>query len=188
MKFEHLLQKQEGKLIEFKRDLSSPQNIMKTLVAFANTAGGVMLIGVEDDHNVIGIHGNSLDEEERLSNMIADSIAPSLIPNIELIPKDDLTLLAVEVFPSQLRPHYLKQKGEQQGVFVRLGSTNRQADLPLIDELKRSTTSKGFDELPLLEAEATDIDFQALTEAFRTVRSLAENDMDQKSCHCPPVS
>jgi ATP-dependent DNA helicase RecG len=97
-----------------------------------------MLIGIEDEHTVIGISGNPLDEEERLSNMIADSIAPRLIPNIELIPNNDLTLLAVEVFPSQLRPHYLKQKGEQQGVCIRLGSTNRQADLPLIEELKRT--------------------------------------------------
>jgi len=136
MKFEHLLHTQEGKLLEFKRDLSSPENIMKTLVAFANTAGGIMLIGVEDDRTVIGIPGKPLDEEERLSNMIADYIAPRLIPNIELIPSNDLTILAIEVFPSQLRPHYLKQKGEQQGVFVRLGSTNRQADLPLIEELK----------------------------------------------------
>ncbi len=48
MKFAHLLHSQEGKTLEFKRDLSSPQNIMKTLTAFANTAGGIMLIGVED--------------------------------------------------------------------------------------------------------------------------------------------
>ncbi len=179
MKFQRLLQSQEGKRLEFKRDISSPVNIMKTLVAFANTAGGIMLIGVENDHTIIGIPGNPLDEEERLSNMIADSIAPRLLPNIELIPSKNLTLLAVEVFPSQLRPHYLKQKGEQQGVFVRLGSTNRQADLSLIEELKRSTTSKGFDELPLLEADATDINFQALTETFKTIRTLEENDMEK---------
>ncbi len=179
MKFAHLLQSQEGKRLEFKRDISSPANLMKTLVAFANTAGGIMLIGIEDDHTVIGIPENPLDEEERLSSMIADSIAPRLIPNIELIPHKKLTLIAIEVFPSQLRPHYLTQKGEQQGVFVRLGSTNRQADLPLVEELKRTVTGKGFDELPLLEADSVDIDFQALTEAFKTVRSLVENDMEK---------
>ena len=179
MKFNYLLQSEEGKVLEFKRDLSSPENIMKTLVAFANTAGGVLLIGVEDDRTVIGILGNPLDEEERLCNMIADSIFPCLIPNIELIPSNEFTLIAVEVFPSQLRPHYLKQKGEQQGVFVRLGSTNRQADLPLIEELKRTVTGKGYDELPVLEADVADIDFQAVSEAFRTVRSLAESDMEK---------
>jgi len=39
----------EGKTLEFKRDISSPKNILKTLVAFANTAGGRLLIGIEDD-------------------------------------------------------------------------------------------------------------------------------------------
>jgi len=70
MKFDHLLHTQEGKTLEFKRDLSSPENFIKTLVAFANTAGGIMLIGVEDDHSVIGITGNPLDKEERLSTYL----------------------------------------------------------------------------------------------------------------------
>ena len=45
---DQLLSMPEGKTLEFKRDLSSPRNILKTLVAFANTAGGRLLIGVED--------------------------------------------------------------------------------------------------------------------------------------------
>jgi len=39
----------EGKTLEFKCDISSPRNILKTLVAFANTAGGRLLIGIEDE-------------------------------------------------------------------------------------------------------------------------------------------
>ena len=42
------LKRPEGKTLEFKRDLSSPGGVLRTLVAFANTAGGVLLIGVED--------------------------------------------------------------------------------------------------------------------------------------------
>lgn len=47
---EALLQQSEGKTLEFKRKFSSPENILKTLVAFANTACGVLLIGVEDEN------------------------------------------------------------------------------------------------------------------------------------------
>lgn len=39
MKIEDLLMRSEGKTLEFKRDISSPKNILKTLTAFANTAG-----------------------------------------------------------------------------------------------------------------------------------------------------
>jgi predicted HTH transcriptional regulator len=43
-----LLKRPEGKTLEFKRDLSSPEGALKTIVAFANTAGGTLLLGVED--------------------------------------------------------------------------------------------------------------------------------------------
>ena len=44
MKIEELLTRPEGKTLEFKRDLSSPKNVLKTLTAFANTAGGILLV------------------------------------------------------------------------------------------------------------------------------------------------
>ena len=65
-----LLNQQEGKTLEFKRDLSSPKPLLKTLVAFANTAGGQLVIGIADDHQIIGV-AKPLDEEERLCNLIA---------------------------------------------------------------------------------------------------------------------
>ena len=73
---EQLLQP-EGKQLEFKRDLSSPKPLLKTLIAFANTAGGQLIIGVADNGEVIGVV-DPLAEEERLTNLIADAIAPLL--------------------------------------------------------------------------------------------------------------
>lgn len=68
MNLEELLTRPEGKTLEFKQDLSSAKNILKTLTAFANTAGGVLLIGIEDGTRaVLGIE-NPLDREEQLSN------------------------------------------------------------------------------------------------------------------------
>ena len=48
MKLIELLKRNEGKTLEYKRDLSSPDGILRTLVAFANTAGGTVVIGVDD--------------------------------------------------------------------------------------------------------------------------------------------
>lgn len=50
-----LLLQPEGKTLEFKHDLSSPQNLLKTLVAFANSAGGRLVIGVDDARRVVGV-------------------------------------------------------------------------------------------------------------------------------------
>ncbi len=144
-----LLKSEESKTLEFKRNLSSPRSLLITLVAFANTAGGLIIIGVADaTHEPVGVD-NPLDEEERLCNLIADSISPRLVPNVELTTVEGKTLLVVEVFLSSSRPHYLCSEGPEKGVYVRLGSTNRQADRELIAELRRSVEGVSFDELPI---------------------------------------
>ncbi len=127
MNIEKLITSPEGKTLELKRDLSSPRPVLKTLLAFANTAGGRLIVGMADDRQVIGVE-HPLDEEERICSLIADSIAPRLVPNVELMTVEGKTVLVVEVFLSGLRPHYLKAEGPENGVYVRLGSTNRQAD------------------------------------------------------------
>lgn len=48
MDLSELLRWPEGKTLEYKRDLSSPEGVLKTITAFANTAGGTLVIGVED--------------------------------------------------------------------------------------------------------------------------------------------
>jgi len=179
-----LLQREEGKTIEFKRDLSSPRNLLKTLVAFANTAGGRLVVGVGDDRSVVGVE-NPLDQEERLANLIADGIAPRLVPNIEMMTAKGKTLLVVEVFLSSTRPHHLHAEGEENGVYVRLGSTNRRADRELIAELRRTVEGVSFDEMPMPELTITDLDLDAVSRAFagrdpndptlRTLKMLVKN-------------
>jgi len=166
-----LLTSPEGKTLEFKRDLSSPVPILKTLVAFANSAGGRLIIGVEDVRQLIGIE-NPLDEEERLANLISDSIVPRLVPNIELFTVDGKTLLAAEVFLSGTRPHFLKSAGIDQGTYVRLGSTNRQADAQLIAELQRGVAGVSFDALPMPGLTIDDLDLKAIERDFQGRRPV----------------
>jgi predicted HTH transcriptional regulator len=157
----------EGKTLEFKRDISSPKNIIKTLVAFANTAGGRLLIGVEDGtKEIIGV-SNPLDEEERLCSIIADHIAPRLVPDVELMTVEGKTLLGVEVYPSGSRPHRVKSEGNLDGVYVRLGSTNRKADRELIAELQRSASGISFDEMPMPDLSASTLILTRLKSTLR---------------------
>ena len=131
-----LLKRHEGKTLEFKRDLSSPEGILKCLVAFANTAGGTLVVGVEDgSKNVRGVP-DVFAAEEKLANITADSIRPRLIPDIEIVPWRRRHVLVVQVHPSNTRPHYLERLGPESGVYVRVGSTNRRAEALQIQELK----------------------------------------------------
>lgn len=115
-----LLRQHEGKTLEFKRDLSSPDKIMWTLVAFANSAGGVLLVGVEDgSRKVVGVT-DVTRVEEQLVNFISDRIEPRLVLEIQVVPWRKTHILVVEVFPSPSRPHYVKATGFPAGVYVRL--------------------------------------------------------------------
>ena len=168
---EQRLSEPEGKQLEFKRDLSSPKPLMKTLVAFANTAGGQLIIGVDDDGTVLGVD-DPLDIEERLTSMIADAIHPRLLPNIELVSVGEHTLVCIEVFLSSARPHFFKALGEENGVLVRLGSSNRQAGLALIQEMQRQASGTTFDVQPMPELSRDDLDQNA--ELERTLRRRFE--------------
>lgn len=173
MPIEHLLQQPESKTLEFKRDLSSPRNVLKTLVAFANAAGGRLVIGVDDARQVVGVV-DPLDEEERIANLIADGISPRLVPNVEIVSAGPRTLLVVEVFPSSARPHYLNSLGPEQGVYVRLGSSNRQAGPEWIAETRRTAAGQVFDEQPMPELGIGDLDVAAMARLLGPARTPDE--------------
>ena len=172
-----LLSRPEGKTLEFKRDLSSPENVLKTIIAFANTSGGILVLGVEDGTKEVKGVPKILTEEERLANLIADNISPKLVPSIEVMSWRKTQVLTVEIYPSANRPHSLNRLGPENGVFVRVGSTNRRADRVLIEEMRRYTQISSFDEQPELELNSEAIDFRAASEFFKPTRKLTRRDL-----------
>jgi predicted HTH transcriptional regulator len=178
MNLSDLLTRPEGKTLEFKRDLSSPEGALRTIVAFANTSGGTLLIGIEDrTRNVRGV-AEPLDAEERLANLLSDNILPRLVPELEVLPWRHSYVVAVEIHPSPQRPHYLKSAGPEKGVYVRVGSSNRLADKELIAELRRFASGDSYDEEPLPDLDSEAIDFRAASELFASKRKLKKADLD----------
>ena len=151
----------EGKTREYKRDLSSPTKPLRTLVAFANSAGGQLVVGVADDRTVVGVT-DALAEEERLASLIADNIEPQLVPAIDFVTLAGKTVLVVDVPLSTRRPHYMKAQGIDGGVYVRLGSTTRPADSGLVADLERSARGVAFEDLPESRASLADLDLTTL--------------------------
>ena len=173
-----ILKRPEGKTLEFKRELSTPERTLKTIVAFANTAGGTLLFGVEDESRHVRGVREPLNLEERLANLMTDLIAPRLVPEIEILPWRRTQVLAVQVYPSPSRPHYLKREGPAVGVYVRVGSTNRRAAAELIEELRRFARGEAFDEQPMPGLDSEGLDFRAASESFAPVRKLARRDLE----------
>lgn len=153
----NILSRHEGKITEFKENTLSMPSIVKTVIAFANTAGGSIVIGVEDKtKKIVGVT-NILHEEERLASVITDSIEPMLQVDIDIVNHDKHELLLIHV-PYMRGPYYLKKKGLNKGAYIRMGSTNRLADSHSLANLLRISDSISFDESPCFKADMDDLD------------------------------
>jgi predicted HTH transcriptional regulator len=137
-----------------------------------------LLVGVEDKSGHVRGVVQALDLEERLANLISDHVAPRLVPEIEILPWRRTQVLAVQVYPSPTRPHYLKREGPEAGVYVRVGSTNRRADREMIEELRRFTHGEAFDEQPMPGLDSEALDFRAASESFAAVRTITRRDLE----------
>lgn len=147
-------------------------------MAFANTTGGTLLVGVEDKSGHVRGVVEPLDLEERLANLISDHVVPRLVPEIEILPWRRTQVLAVRVYPSPSRPHHLKRAGLDTGIYVRVGSSNRRADRELVEELRRFARGEAFDEQPMTGLDSEALDFRAASESFAAVRRIARRDLE----------
>jgi ATP-dependent DNA helicase RecG len=173
MDIQDLLSRPEGKRLEYKRDLSSPVPVMRALVAFANSAGGVLVFGVDDDRTVRGI-ADPVALEARLVNLISDRIAPRLVPEIDIVPWRSTQLVVVQVHLSPSRPHLLLADNE---VYVRLGASNRKADPELIEEMRRSCRFESYDETSFPTEPLAQIDGASVADEFLGVRTIRPEDL-----------
>lgn len=177
MRIEQLLSLEEGKVLEFKENSKSSPNIIKTIIAFANTAGGTLILGVRDgDKALVGID-NPIKEVEKMANLINDCISPKIAPNIDVVSYRNKNLLHVQIYPGPNKPYYLKTSGISKGVYYRVGPTNREADQTMIEELKRSVTNKYFDETPMLDLNPEAIDFRVAAGFFEIKKVLSKKDL-----------
>ena len=177
MNLTETLREPEGKTLEFKRDLSPPERFLRTVVAFANTSGGTILVGIEDRSRHIRGVTEPLALEERAVNLISDSIRPRLMPDLEIVSYRNRQLLAVRVYPSSTRPHYIARTGPDAGTYVRVGSTNRRADAQLIAEMQRFARGESFDERPMPALDSEALDFRVASELFSPVRKLTRTNI-----------
>ncbi len=141
----------ESTTLEFKRKTISPLKLAKELAAFANTKGGRLLIGVDDDGTIVGIESEKSDIEfvNHVCNFYVD---PPLEPQIEIVNVNHHDVLSVLIAESSLKPHYLthdedsaEQKMSQRRVYIRVGEKSLIASR----EMARLLKAQGSDATPL---------------------------------------
>lgn len=154
----------ESEVLELKSKVTS--NLCKEIIAFANTNGGTIYIGYDDDGNLIGVE-NAKEELDKISNVIADNIEPNLIFNIsmDIVNEIGKDIIIIKVLRGTKRPYYLKSKGMiSEGVYLRLGATNKQATRDEIVKMMMEDSGVKFEDNISKEQNLT---FNSLEKEFK---------------------
>ena len=160
---------QESETLELKEIVV--EDIKKEIIAFANSAGGTLYVGVADNGRVVGVD-NPDTVTQQISNMVRDSIKPDVTMFIRYDTKvvDGKQIVAVEIQRGTERPYYLAKKGlRPEGVYVRQGTSSVPATTTAIRRMIKDTDGDSFEAMRSLEQNLT---FRATTKEFEA-RNIA---------------
>lgn len=169
----------ENFTVELKQEVNA--DFKKEVIAFANTDGGEIYVGVAKDGSVVGVP-KAEQIMEQIGNMIRDGIKPDLssYTAIESVPEGDKTVVKVTVLRGAKRPYHLTEKGlKPTGVFIRHGVSSVPATEEMIRELLRESDGVTFDKSRCVNQDLT---FEYAAKYFAD-NHVSFNDNNKRTLH-----
>jgi len=132
----------EGFEVEFKRKVTSPEKIARALIAFANTKGGHILFGVDDDGSVVGVESEK-SEVDLIRQAATEFCYPGIEPRIDIVAFDGKDVIVVYVEESSDKPHFFAgnsngqtQSEDETKVFIRVNDKTMMASKEVVKILR----------------------------------------------------
>ena len=137
-----LIEEGENSNVEFKRKFSSPLKIAKEMIAFANSKGGYILFGVDDDRKIIGVESEK-GELELIKTAAQFYCEPEIEYSSEIICLKNVDVVIVLIKESNRKPHRIifDDDTEQKKVYVRYNDKSILASKETINILKNSNNN-----------------------------------------------
>jgi ATP-dependent DNA helicase RecG len=148
-----LIRAGEDTFLELKVKLSNSEKIAQGIVALANTGGGVMVFGVNDQLRIEGVDDPESVQEE-LVRICREDIEPALVPFIDRIAFDNGRRVVALDVEGKRRPYRTKDGR----FYLRIGSEKREATREELSALMDEARPLGYENLPVLGATTEDID------------------------------
>ncbi len=139
--------------LEFKIRLVNTDKIIAEIVAMANTGGGAIIFGVNDQRRLEGLDDPELVEEQ-LIDICRNQIKPPILPRIDKVSFDNAVRIVVLEVDDRRAPHQTPDNR----FFIRIGSTKREADGTEIAALFARSRAASFEDMPLVRAAIEDVD------------------------------
>jgi ATP-dependent DNA helicase RecG len=152
----------ETETVEFKAPFD--KETLETSVAFANTKGGVILIGVSDKGEINGIQIGK-ETLKDWANQISQSTEPRIIPEIEIeeIDRKRIAVICIKEFP--IKPVSIKGR-----CFRRVKNSNRVMQPHEIAEMHFQSTGMSWDKLSIANASLDNIDIERIKKYIESTR------------------
>lgn len=148
----------ESETVEFRASFEDDLN--RDVVAFANTLGGKIYVGIDDDGSIRGV-----EDIKNLELRCADHVANTVMPDITMFVRyeetamDGKAVLKITVNKGSMTPYYLAGKGMRpEGVYVRRGTASVPATDTAIVRMIRETSGKTYEETRSLNQNLTFIE------------------------------
>lgn len=161
----------ENSVIEFKRDDVRPEQLAKEIVAFANSYGGKLLLGVEDDGNPSGIQRSDL-EHWIMDTVCGRHVHPAMIPKYEEVQLDASIRVAVVNVPMGSSKPYVVCHNDREDFYIRVGSISKLATREQIVRMSASGGMLHVETMPVPRTSMKSLDKARLENYFRDI--LAE--------------
>ncbi len=123
------------------------KNVKNEVAAFANTEGGVIYIGINDEGTVVGVE-NADETMLKVASALRDGIKPDIMPFVQIrtVTRENKQIVEIEVAVGTARPYYLSDKGlRPEGVYVRRGSACQPLSDDGIREMIMQSSGKSFE-------------------------------------------
>lgn len=158
----------ENSGVEFKRDVIENHDLAKELVAFSNLAGGVVLLGVEDDGSISGITRPKL--EEWVMTACRDKIRPAIIPFYEVVkevePGKDVAIVRI----AKGSDVHTMWHNSRNFYYIRVGSQSREASTEELGRIFQQRGAVRAELTPVSGAKFSDLDIRRLKDYFIRIR------------------
>lgn len=171
-----LIRNGENSLVEFKHEQFHADSLAKVIVAFANTHGGDILIGVEDDGQVSGVNDKSV--EEKIVQICRNNVSPPLLPLITSATITGKKLYRVTIEKGAYKPYKVKTTNK---FYIRAGSVSVEPTNEELMRLFQNGEQLYFEIHPIPGTSLADADLVKFRDYCEHVRniSLEEYDLPQ---------
>ena len=149
----NLIRGGEDTHLEFKIRLVNTEKVVAEIVALANSGGGAIIFGVNDQRRLEGLDDPE-QVEEQLIDICRNQITPAILPRIDKVSFDNGTRIVVLQVDERRAPH----RTPDHRYFIRVGSTKREADGSEIAALFARSRVASFEDMPIVTAAVEDVD------------------------------